>query len=646
MLVASAVAVAVLGTGFYVMGIVRGGGSSTGSRQSPGTTTSGNPSVAVAPRNNKAAIFNKFGRNTYDIKLLMDVKAHLEKENYVVSMFDDPTEGAQGNGTATMNTFISMAGASVIVFDTHGHDPSAPKELGGDCAKGLYMSRDGAPAPTVAPQPSSCPAAPVDVPQLLTEWYPATASGLQARNDRYRSLLQEGFDPSWLGPLGALADTTPMKFSSDGRDGAHEPAITLSAQGIAHFFSGKQIALVDGIACHSIAFAPGFDALSYFGYSRSVCPKESYADSETLFTRLTGFEGVPLRTTSAAYAKGGYESYFQLQSGARPVVLSPAVESVIPVDGGHVNSGISTPVTVQFDARMVASKDATVVKAAGCGARIANLKWPSDGVRLTYDLVIPKDPPDATVKLTIAHEKANASPGNTQNDWLDGNQKPLDKSGEEPNGDDYVWTLSCASGIAYKDGCALLSTGDAAGYMTTSGATSATSAPAGVPGTPWHPAQLRSPGWVYPCTWSASKQAVDSTKICFWGSGAAPPQYTLILQNHIEPSSDTAVSYITSNKDYQVEEISSLKGKTYADLTVERAFFLWREPQQPEPQTCNAGMGSQGAVFVSLTGPLLHDTRAIFEFDLATQDVLALTSRSDVEATLLRMAAQVLPRVR
>jgi hypothetical protein len=205
--------------------------------------------------------------------------------------------------------------------------------------------------------------------------------------------------------------------------------------------------------------------------------------------------------------------------------------------------------------------------------------------------------------------------------------------------------LSTAA-ITYKDGCALLSTGDAGGYMTTSSAKAATSAPAGVPGTPWHPAQLRSPGWVYPCTWSASKPAVDSTRICFWGSGAAPPQYTLILQNHIEPSSDTAVSYITSNKDYQVEEISSLKGKTYADLTVERAFFLWRAPQPPDPQTCNAGMGSQGAVFVSLTGPLLHDTRAIFEFDLATQDVLALTSRSDVESVLLRMAAQVLPRVR
>jgi hypothetical protein len=492
-------------------------------------------------------------------------------------------------------------------------------------------------------------------PALQVEWYPTYADAQHAY-DTYTT--SGGFQKKWLYAPDALGRTNlpqirPGDRPCGPRDGCRYP-LMMTASGIAHFFSRRGIDLVDNLACHSAQLAPSFDALSYFGHAATACSGFEAHDDKLLFDRLAGHAGVAARPTTAAFALQQFmDPYFRIAAGAQPVVLSPAVSSVSPADGALVGANTATPVEVAFDARMDTSHPTAVITVSGCGAKLENATW-VQGSRLSADLVIPISPPSATVTLTIAKDRAQAVPAKAPNDLLDGNQDPMGTSGQEPNGDDYVWTLSCSSAITLKDGCALLSSSEAEGYLTTPNADPHPTAPQGVAGQAW-PFQSTGPGWVYQCGWVGMKAAVDPVKYCFWGGGAAPPQYTLFVQTTMAPSREAAIAALTQNpQQYQLQEAVSLEGQRYADLTVEKAVYLWRAPQPPpiclpppgRTTEVSAGTGSQGGLLLSLSGPALQGARVIFEFDLGTQDVLALTSSSEVEAALQGMAVRLIPRSR
>jgi hypothetical protein len=93
------------------------------------------------------------------------------------------------------------------------------------------------------------------------------------------------------------------------------------------------------------------------------------------------------------------------------------------------------------------SKKSGVLSASGCGASITGQSWNDDGTRLSFNLNVPKDPQGDTITLRIDNEQATARPGGSPNHRLDGNQDPPDASGHEKNRDDYVWHVSCVTGV-------------------------------------------------------------------------------------------------------------------------------------------------------------------------------------------------------
>jgi hypothetical protein len=187
------------------------------------------------------------------------------------------------------------------------------------------------------------------------------------------------------GYAGASASSVP----SPGEVGLR-PWLGITASGIAHFFKGRDIGIVDNLACHSMALAPSFDAQTYFGHADIACANFESEDEPKLFDRLTGIEGVENRTTTAAFAQGGFvDTAFQIDSSSTPVVLSPAVLDTSPGSGGSVK-GLTTPVAVNFDAEMDATRPNEVVTVSGCSATIKNAKW-SAGSALKFDLEIPEN---------------------------------------------------------------------------------------------------------------------------------------------------------------------------------------------------------------------------------------------------------------
>ena len=90
------------------------------------------------------------------------------------------------------------------------------------------------------------------------------------------------------------------------------------------------------LACDSLQDAKYFQARSYFGYSTCTQVISALTDSINVLGRMTGIAGVDKRTSSAAFADIKATDGFAMGSGARPVVLSPAVVSVSPQTGDQV----------------------------------------------------------------------------------------------------------------------------------------------------------------------------------------------------------------------------------------------------------------------------------------------------------------------
>jgi len=403
--------------------------ASTGAAASGGASSNADDDddAPHVPHNNVVDIYNMFGLSTEDTTLLGQLSDRLGSEGYQVTRYEDPTEGAGSQGTATLANFVSMANqASVIIINGHGEDFSGTTQ---SCAAGKGFTHCGAfpPDPTpssAAPTPSSPVPAPAPKaqrsttvqPVLQVEWYP-TWEAEQAAYDRY---VAQGYDPSWLfDPRtadGALWATTLIPWRrgdaafGDGKTidyagNGLRPWLGITAAGIAHFFKGHNIDFVDNLACHSIALAPSFDSRSYFGHAATACLGFEVNDELTLFDRLLGKSGVAQRPTDQAYAQGGFtDQFFQLASSSKPVVLSPAVESVSPKEGGRAKPGATTPLDLHFDAAMDQSSTDGLVTVTGCGATTANPKWASSS-ELKLDLKVPADPSDTRITVTVHHDR-------------------------------------------------------------------------------------------------------------------------------------------------------------------------------------------------------------------------------------------------
>ncbi len=241
--------------------------------------------------------------------------------------------------------------------------------------------------------------------------------------------------------------------------------------------------------CDTSGLANDFTAESYFGYNACIGADVIQSDLNVLFQDLSGENGLAQRTTTGA---SGYGSTFIPAPSNVPVTLSPAVTNVSPSAGSGIGGGsasanvtqpgsslerrdrllksdggsesnTTTPVEVDFDTQMDTSMDPDkAVKVSGCGAEVTpgSGDWSDDGTQLTFDV---STPADATGNLTLTVQKNKAiSEATTEgkNDNLDGNQNPLNTSGQAPNDTDYIWTLSCsniciaASGIGSSCGTA------------------------------------------------------------------------------------------------------------------------------------------------------------------------------------------------
>jgi hypothetical protein len=376
------------------------------------TTTAGASAAtpaAIVPGNARAAIFQPFGKKdngkvSAEQSLALTIQTHLLSEGY-----KDTTIY-----TAGVEPFLKMAGASVIFIIAHGIDPKYDQ------------------APDVQNYFPKQPVLDVDHTQFRNG-----KPNFPAARDYYIKLIKQyGKEaPDWI-----------FRYGGD---------VYLTAAGIAHFFSETRththIALVDMESCDSMGFASSFSATAFFGFhDEAKCPT-AIPDTTLLWKRLGGYEGVPRRTTSGAFAvKTGFglnDGFDLFPHNGVPVVLSPAVTGVSPSDRAGL-TGTSTPGVVAFDAKMNKSHPALVVtapKGNACGASITNAKWNKDGTALNFAIKTPaNNTSSGSVTLTVHNAIAQGAPGGSDNDKLDGNQNQ-GKSGLEPNRNDYTWKVSCGS---------------------------------------------------------------------------------------------------------------------------------------------------------------------------------------------------------
>jgi hypothetical protein len=392
----------------------------------------------IVPHNDKADLYVTFPPSApafrHELLLMQSLQTVLKSEGYMTTLYYNTKEGTANDGTATAQNFISMAKASVIVFNTHGFNYYLPHKCKNE-SKGLFRIVTGhEPAPTATTaEPITCPVyngGPSTPAAILLQWYPGTITEALAR---YAQFIKGGYSPNYF-------------FLGDTRDdyGRDAYGLAITEAGIAHYFGQSQIDLIDALACHSLTFAPDFNAVSFYGYIPVSCGKDSLVDTRLLWSRLIGEEGVDARTTTEAETLGGFREDLLLADGSGPVVLSPAVTGISPSSGSGL-VGSSTPGTVTFDAKMDTSDPENVVSASGCGASITDAQWDDDGTALDFDITTPANQASSgSVTLTVHNAVAQGAPGGSDNDKLDGNQNQ-GKSGLEPNRNDYTWKVSCGS---------------------------------------------------------------------------------------------------------------------------------------------------------------------------------------------------------
>ena len=348
---------------------------------------------ANTPRNNTAFIFDALADRSDYLQADQTIANLLRQEQYKVYLLEDVLGGSGSYpGLATLANFTNMAGAGVVVITTHA-----------------------------------------GVPGIVVEMYPATGNGLTSSLRAYAYYLTHGYSPRWIG----------FRYFRD----INRYVIYLTPAGVAHFFAGSHVSLLVNNTCDGTAYQAVFNAQSYFAYQGEACNTFSAVagDETQLFNRLAGMDGPDDRTTTGAYAAGGFSPNFQLLYTGAPVALSPAVHSVTPADGSSVSSGQLLSdgnhlVSVTFDTVMDTSGSPDAVVTAD-GGTLSHFQWQDNDSTLTFELACGTQP---TVTLTVHNDQAIAGAGRFPNQ-LDGNQNPSNTSGQAPNGDDYVWKLTCGS---------------------------------------------------------------------------------------------------------------------------------------------------------------------------------------------------------
>jgi hypothetical protein len=413
------------------------GGATCAPNPTPETPSACTP---VAPDNDRVAIFDSYsttvgnplkGRNRTEINT---AKQAFESEHYTVR----EDEGPDAYHAPLLSSFVAIAKSApgVLFITSHGFAPGSASR---DCSAAKILMRaygNHHPAARLSPsEPVVCR----DEAGLAVQPEPSYG----AMDRAYKRYLAAGYSDDWIEPI--------KSRSLLGTDVGY---LVLTAEGIKHFFGAKHLALVIDDACHSMAFFRDFNALSYLGYSSTACDREDVVDIPRFLRRLQGKAGIDYRTTTAAYLLKGFKSPVISLAYQKPVVLSPAVESVSPQPGSALPpSGAPVAGAVQFDAAMDTTNTAGVVTATGCGASVTNERWASDDpTLLEFDLNVPANSSGGMITLTAHNTAAVANSGGFPNEQLDGNTGPTGDSGVAPNGNDYVWQVSCPSGAFHLSG--------------------------------------------------------------------------------------------------------------------------------------------------------------------------------------------------
>ena len=159
----------------------------------------------IVPHNDKADLYVTFPPSApafrHELLLMQSLQTVLKSEGYMTTLYYNTKEGTANDGTATAENFISMAKASVIVFNTHGFNYYLPHKCKSE-SKGLFRIVTGhEPAQTATTvDPVTCPiydGGPSTPAGILLQWYPGTRSEALAR---FAEFHQGGLQPQLLLP--------------------------------------------------------------------------------------------------------------------------------------------------------------------------------------------------------------------------------------------------------------------------------------------------------------------------------------------------------------------------------------------------------------------------------------------------------------
>ena len=224
----------------------------------------------IVPHNDKADLYVTFPPSApafrHELLLMQSLQTVLKSEGYMTTLYYNTKEGTANDGTATAENFISMAKASVIVFDTHGFNYYLPHSCKSR-KQGTFPYRHRTRA-SLRP-PRQLTPSPVQSTTVVHPLQQAScSSGIQEPAVRRwlasRQFIKGGYSPNYF----FLGDTL-----DDYR--RHAYGLLITEAGIAHYFGQSHIDLVDALACHSLGFAPDFNAVSYYGYIPVSCAKDA-----------------------------------------------------------------------------------------------------------------------------------------------------------------------------------------------------------------------------------------------------------------------------------------------------------------------------------------------------------------------------------
>ena len=210
---------------------------------------------------------------------MQSLQTVLKSEGYMTTLYYNTKEGTANDGTATAEFHFHGQGERDRLRYTHGFNYYLPHKCKSE-SKGLFRIVTGHESAQTATtvDPVTCPiydGGPSTPAGILLQWYPGTRSEALARFAQFIG----GYSPNYF-------------FLGDTRDdyGRDAYGLLITEAGIAHYFGQSHIDLIDALACHSLGFAPDFNAVSYYGYIAVSSAKDSLVDTRLLWSRLIGEE--------------------------------------------------------------------------------------------------------------------------------------------------------------------------------------------------------------------------------------------------------------------------------------------------------------------------------------------------------------------